>query len=369
MKLKTTDIIKEEIYNLVQDEYTVTGSYVNSRIKMKIKHNLCGNEWDVKPHNFIQNGTRCPKCQPRNTKRTTDEFKQEIFELTNGEYEICGEYVNRMTKIKVLHKPCNTLYEVLPRDILNGVGCKKCKGIKISKLKLRTLYDFKLEVYNLVGDEYKIIGEYVNSKTKILMHHTICNNTYEVTPKHFSQGSRCPSCNKGIVKTHEQFCKEVYDMVGDEYEVLSNYINSYTDIKLKHTICNCEYKAAPSNFLAGTCRCPECNESKGERKIRQWLLDNNILFERQFTFNDCKNINLLPFDFATFKNNNLYYIIEYDGIFHYKPLVGEKKLYYRKKLDKIKTDYCNKNNIKLLRIPYWEFDNIETILKKELNLI
>jgi len=34
--------------------------------------------------------------------------------------------------------------------------------------------------------------------------------------------------------------------------------------------------------------------------------------------------------------------------------------------DKIKSNYAKEKNIKLLRIPYWEFDNIEKMLKKEL---
>lgn len=38
----------------------------------------------------------------------------------------------------------------------------------------------------------------------------------------------------------------------------------------------------------------------------------------------------------------------------------------RKKIDKIKTDYCKNNNINLLRIPYTEFDNIEKIIKNKL---
>ena len=38
------------------------------------------------------------------------------------------------------------------------------------------------------------------------------------------------------------------------------------------------------------------------------------------------------------------------------------------KRDKIKDDYCVKNNIKLIRIPYWEINNIETILINKLNL-
>ena len=36
--------------------------------------------------------------------------------------------------------------------------------------------------------------------------------------------------------------------------------------------------------------------------------------------------------------------------------------------DNIKSQYCKDNNIKLIRIPYWEYDNINEILDKELNL-
>ena len=37
--------------------------------------------------------------------------------------------------------------------------------------------------------------------------------------------------------------------------------------------------------------------------------------------------------------------------------------------DKIKNKYAKKHSWKLIRIPYWEFDNIETILNKELKII
>ena len=36
--------------------------------------------------------------------------------------------------------------------------------------------------------------------------------------------------------------------------------------------------------------------------------------------------------------------------------------------DNIKTRYCNDNNIKLIRVPYWDYKNIEEILVKELKL-
>lgn len=48
--------------------------------------------------------------------------------------------------------------------------------------------------------------------------------------------------------------------------------------------------------------------------------------------------------------------------------MAEEQFQLRKIKDNIKTQYCEDNNIKLIRIPYWEFNNIETILNKKLNL-
>lgn len=63
-------------------------------------------------------------------------------------------------------------------------------------------------------------------------------------------------------------------------------------------------------------------------------------------------------------------MIEYDGEQHYMPVdfgehdtkLMEEKLKLRQKNDQIKNDYCHANNINLLRIPYWEKQNIEIII-------
>lgn len=67
-------------------------------------------------------------------------------------------------------------------------------------------------------------------------------------------------------------------------------------------------------------------------------------------------------------------IIEYDGEQHYFPVNfggwDELELHRRFKNtqenDRIKTQYCNDNHINLLRIPYWEKQNIETIIYNHL---
>ncbi len=115
--------------------------------------------------------------------------------------------------------------------------------------------------------------------------------------------------------------------------------------------------------------CPLCKISKGEMKINNYLQNNKILFKNQKTFHNCRSLknNLLKFDFYLIDYN---ICIEYDGEFHYIPLFNNEK--YQENLiktqyhDKIKTQYCLDNNIKLIRIPYWEFNNIETILEKEI---
>lgn len=53
MRRKTTEQFKREVFDLVGDEYKVLGEYEKSCIKIKIKHNVCGYEYDVIPNNFL----------------------------------------------------------------------------------------------------------------------------------------------------------------------------------------------------------------------------------------------------------------------------------------------------------------------------
>ena len=107
--------------------------------------------------------------------------------------------------------------------------------------------------------------------------------------------------------------------------------------------------------------CPICKESKGEKEIRNYLKNNNIVFESQKKFNNCRNKNPLPFDFYLPLLN---ICIEYDGIQHYKSNTffgGEKGLKQRQINDKIKTQYCKDNDIRLLRIKYNQ-NNLKKLL-------
>lgn len=99
------------------------------------------------------------------------------------------------------------------------------------------------------------------------------------------------------------------------------------------------------------------------------LINNEINFEQQKIFDGCKDKRKLSFDFYLPEYN---ICIEYDGIQHYESIEywgGHKNFNYIKKHDQIKTDFCENNNIKLIRIKYNRKLNSNDILEKINNII
>ena len=98
----------------------------------------------------------------------------------------------------------------------------------------------------------------------------------------------------------------------------------------------------------------------------KYLEKINTDYEMQYRFKDCKFKYTLPFDFYLPQYNCC---IEFDGKQHYqivKHFGGLDEFIDTKIRDTIKNIYCQQNNIKLIRIPYWEFDRIEEILEFEI---
>lgn len=115
--------------------------------------------------------------------------------------------------------------------------------------------------------------------------------------------------------------------------------------------------------------CKYCNMSRyvNEEKIDSLLKSWNIYFERQRSFFECRDKNALPFDFYIPEYNLL---IEYQGEQHYKTIqrgnISHDKALDNLKLiqkhDIIKRDYCERNNINYIEIPYWENEDIENYI-------
>lgn len=97
--------------------------------------------------------------------------------------------------------------------------------------------------------------------------------------------------------------------------------------------------------------------SSYENKLVQILRRESIKFEREKTYDDLRR-GKYRFDFYIPEDNIL---IEVDGQFHFKPILGRAALLKQQEHDRRKNSYCLANNIKLYRIPYWEINNIKKV--------
>ena len=135
--------------------------------------------------------------------------------------------------------------------------------------------------------------------------------------------------------------------------------------------CECGKKTIvrSSNLISGhTSSCGTCILSKGNLAIEKFLKNKKIIFDKEYCFKDCINPKTncqLRFDFYLPGYNCC---IEYDGEQHFiaQGWITVKDLEQNQYRDNIKNQYCQNNNIKLIRIPYWKYNDINTILSKEI---
>lgn len=299
---------------------------------------------------------------------TTEEIKERIEELTNGEYLLLGNYLGANTKMLIKHNICKNEYEARWGNFQQGYRCPKCSGLE----KLNN-EEIDKRMFELTKNEYVRIGNYLGARTKMLIKHNVCKNEYMISWSNFNQGARCPRCS-GLEKLdNKEIDKRMYELTKNEYLRLGNYVNSGTKILIKHTLCKNKYEVRWCDFQQGS-RCPKCNESKGEKAISDILNYLNIKYTSQKRFKDCKYKNTLPFDFYI-HNKKSKLLIEFDGRQHFESIEyfgGKETLKETQLRDKIKNDFAEEKNIPLLRIPYIDFDNIEHILTnklEELNFI
>ena len=100
------------------------------------------------------------------------------------------------------------------------------------------------------------------------------------------------------------------------------------------------------------------------------LEENRVSYVREYQPATLKG---KRFDFAILDTNNqIIRLIEFDGEQHFKPVehLGGEKHYNNTVInDEIKNEFCRKNNILLLRVPFYEINDINDIIEKFLNNI
>ena len=291
-------------------------------------------------------------------KKQLEKFKEVKEYIDSIGYELLQDYYeNNKTKLKLR---CENGHEceITWGNIISGKRCKQC-ALNKHKTSIE-------DIVKLVESEgYTFIKELEGFKERRILIRCPEGHEYDVNLGKFKLGRRCPKCKDTTFDY--SFVKEYIEKEG--YKLLTdNYINVFQKLILECPKGH-KFEITFHNFKNGGNRCPRCKSSKGEKEITVILNNENIKYETQKTFKDCKDKKILPFDFYL-PDYNL--IIEYDGEQHFDikhSFDGEKGFGETILHDAIKNSYCEDNNINILRIPFWKFDDIENLIKEKLIIL
>lgn len=196
-----------------------------------------------------------------------------------------------------------------------------------------------------------------------------CGNEYIALTDTLRSG-RCRSCGclqKECAKENGK--KVLQDLTGQRFGRLTvlNYAGSQRNRSTWLCECDCGNSVIVNQMelvRGDTLSCGCLRSSFGELQIEKLLKDNNIFYQKEYSFSDLKSENNIPlrFDFAVFNaDNSIKCLIEYDGEQHFlkkTEKIWSDSLEKRQQRDNIKNKYCLEHSIPLYRIPYWEKNNL-----------
>lgn len=215
------------------NEYVVKTPLKSLSEKVTLYHKVCGEEFFVRPSNFIFLHTRC-NCNQRLIRKDAEKkmkpyshFKLIEFggmaQPATFKHDICGEEFT----------VCNF------RDFLDVPKCRCCEITPDMTTEL-----FKQKVKDVVGDEYVVLGEVNRREDRVDIKHQQCGQITNFKAYEFLAGSRCPHCycktrKERLIKMLKEYADDRYSIIGhDKYRFILYDNKEKREIRLmgKHIV-------------------------------------------------------------------------------------------------------------------------------------
>lgn len=347
--MKIIEVCKENKIELI--EYSnLDDEYKNITVTFKCK---CGNIETKSLSSFVR-FPYCKKCcnnncgnkKRFNIEKIKEEFSKRDCTLLSDSYQ------NAHQKLKYKCNKCDMEYKITWNNF-NRVQslCKNCfdahKGcnkMSLDELKIK-LKEMNMELYH-ENFEYES-----RIKTKLPLKCQRCGKLQYRTFAIVYRNKKC-ICEE-CETTRLLSLEEAQKIIMEKWNVkLLEYDGHKENCKYQ---CNCGHinNINYSTLYHHGPWCPYCmkTRSKGEEYVKELLINNNIYFEYEKTFENLKYIGKLKIDFYLPEYN---IAIEIDGEHHRRPVYygNKNNLEIVQTRDKIKDDYCVDNNIKMIRIIY-----------------
>ncbi len=376
-------ICNKNQYELLSEEYIGNNK---SKLKWKCLKKNCEKTFEM-PWVDLSGNKACPHCNRKvanefnNLEYLYPELAKEWHPTKNGDLKP-NQVTSKSDGVDVWWQCLKNTKHEWKSSVWNRHknGCPYCSGRKPDDD--RNLFICFPEIMNEwdYDKNKRHPSKYTpHSSQKVWWNCLVCNHEWKTAISHrTNRNTGCPACSGQVANEQNCFATKNPSLISewDAYKNgdLTPYNLTYGSNKRvwwKCTDCKNEWFTSLKYRSKGI-GCPVCSSSTGERCVTDILKKFNLNFESEYSFDDLYGLGggFLRFDFCIFDDKKLEIkaLLEYDGIFHFEKQYegdGSERI---KIHDELKNKYCEINNLKLIRIPYWDFDNIEEIIIKELDL-
>jgi hypothetical protein len=316
-------------------DYSKT-TYIHSHVKVTIICKIHGEFLQLPAVHLRSSG--CLKCvQDRHRKTYEQSFFKKVIKIHKNKYDYSkSKYKNFYTKLKIIC-PIHGSFWQNPSEHLHGNGCSKCGRIRTINSRRGTTRAFIKKAKEIHGEKYRYEKSVYSGYLKELTITCPIHGDITIRARTHLAGAGCPSCSH----------------------------TSRRGSRKGHT-CTIQRRISKDDFLIETTshrsnQCLLCGGSKGEQMISKILQYYGITFRREYKFSNCyykSKDHPLRFDFAIFSKKDQgspLFLIEFQGAQHYSDVSffaeGQSSL---RKRDRIKRNFCKKNNLLLYEIPFSE---------------
>lgn len=371
---RTQDSIKTQIEGLFPNMFDLTDLvYTDSRIPISMVCKDCGETTTKFLKSIISSPNPCDLCRKKaiDNQYSIENIQKWLDKSAKG-YKVIKSYERRNlntrgSKRRVVLTCPNPKHEPYDCDWVSfksGFRCSECKkGTRWTKQKVIDFYKKKgLTVIEEIKSIKTDSGVKCKDKEGYTVYPSITNLKRGSSPSIIQMN---PSAYENILTWTKNN--------RPDYRLFSRGYEGHTDLLLEWEYLGEDLpEGEPRNcsmtlnqFMNARRVHPSLIKSKSKAELitTQTLEKLDICFEKEKTFEGCKDVYKLRFDFFLPKYN---LVIECHGKQHYEEnnyFGGYLGFLGGQNRDNIKQRYCEEQKIKFVEIPYWEFGNISSIVE------
>ena len=252
--VSATNISATELIPLLMVLYPQADDLI-SAVKAKISEPLlreydcpdCGRKYVSTPYAF-RNRFGCTHC---NAKLSEQEILKKIF--AHSEYELKSDFESSDQPVLLYHTACEQNISIKPRSFLyDGVRCLCQSTITFKEAKERVEK----------AGEFDLL-EYTSTETPCKIQAKSCGHIFETRYRKFIKSPMCRVCFPKNMTT-EYLAERIKNTTNGEYELIGEFVNQSTKIKILHHRCGQITEYSPRYYHMGAV-CPVCSNSYAAR--------------------------------------------------------------------------------------------------------